>query len=506
MWTGSGNETRAHLVVRNALINFAGESVLLLIGLLTLPAITYGLGANRFGVLILALAVLGYLNLFDLGLGRAVVKFVAEALSTGDQSQIARITWGALLLLFLFGAIGGVGLAVFTLQFVHIAFAIPQGLVDETRGAFLAIAATVPFMTCANGLQGVLHAVQRFDLANSVRVGSGIARSLFLAFAALAGWRLPEITLGLLLLEVVRVATYLTISLYVLPALRDIATDRIAILRLARFGGWLSVSSIVGMTIVYLDRFIIVALLTVSSLTYYAVPAEVITRLKISVTAVTAALFPVLSTDRSKRAIELYAHTTRLTLLVVIPFAIVLTVFGVDLLTLWMGPAFAAKGGRVLQFLAIGFALGAAGRVAHSFLLALGYPDIMAKFHLFELAAYSILAVLLTKAMQIEGMALAWTLRTALETTFVLVALRAKRPQTMSALGSKKLAQVFGAGGLLLVATVAVKLVGITPLLTLVAVGLCVACFALAVWRVILYPVERATLLAAVNLWRRPIG
>ncbi|MCI0403070.1 MAG: flippase, partial [Acidobacteria bacterium] len=54
-------------------------------GVLCIPPIIAGLGAERFGLLALAWAVLGYFNIFDLGLGRATTKFVAESLGRGEH-------------------------------------------------------------------------------------------------------------------------------------------------------------------------------------------------------------------------------------------------------------------------------------------------------------------------------------------------------------------------------------------------------------------------------------
>src|SRR5215207_2112075 len=63
---------------RNAVTNLIGQAVPLLVALLALPVLARSLGADRFGVLSLAWAILGYFSMFDLGLGRAVTKLVAE--------------------------------------------------------------------------------------------------------------------------------------------------------------------------------------------------------------------------------------------------------------------------------------------------------------------------------------------------------------------------------------------------------------------------------------------
>ena len=48
--------------------------------------------------------------------------------------------------------------------------------------------------------------------------------------------------------------------------------------RLLRFGGWMTVSNIVGPLMVTLDRFLIGALISVSAVAYYATPYEVVSQ------------------------------------------------------------------------------------------------------------------------------------------------------------------------------------------------------------------------------------
>src|ERR1700723_1921283 len=48
---------------------------------------------------------------------------------------------------------------------------------------------------------------------------------------------------------------------------------------LLRFGGWMTVSNIVGPLMVTLDRFLIAGLISVTAVAYYATPYELVTKL-----------------------------------------------------------------------------------------------------------------------------------------------------------------------------------------------------------------------------------
>src|SRR3954464_9435549 len=67
-------------VAHNTLLNFLGLAVPLALAFFIVPIAALNLGPARFGLLGLAWAITEYLTLFDLGLGRALVKFVADAL------------------------------------------------------------------------------------------------------------------------------------------------------------------------------------------------------------------------------------------------------------------------------------------------------------------------------------------------------------------------------------------------------------------------------------------
>jgi len=67
-----------------------------------------GLGTERFGLLSLAWVFLGSFSIFDLGLGRATTKFVAEALGKGEHEKVTPLVWTAVTVQAIFGIIGGV--------------------------------------------------------------------------------------------------------------------------------------------------------------------------------------------------------------------------------------------------------------------------------------------------------------------------------------------------------------------------------------------------------------
>src|SRR5439155_3258512 len=86
-------EFNAGLLTRNWMLNLLGWVVPLSVALIAVPYVVTGLGSERFGVLSLASALLGYFGIFDLGLGRAMTKIVAECLAREDLDQLPKVVW-----------------------------------------------------------------------------------------------------------------------------------------------------------------------------------------------------------------------------------------------------------------------------------------------------------------------------------------------------------------------------------------------------------------------------
>src|ERR671923_1253227 len=99
-------EITARLLTRNTLFNFTGQAVCLLVGVATIPFIIRGLGVEGFGLLTIAWIAPEYFTFIDLGLGRAITKYVAEALGKGDKDRVSPLAWTAVTVQAVLGSLG----------------------------------------------------------------------------------------------------------------------------------------------------------------------------------------------------------------------------------------------------------------------------------------------------------------------------------------------------------------------------------------------------------------
>jgi O-antigen/teichoic acid export membrane protein len=95
--------TSGRLLAKNAVWNLIGSATPMVVAVFCIPILIRGLGTERFGVLTLAWAVIGYASLFDLGLGRALTQLVARKLGAGEDREVPALVWTSLLLMWVLG-------------------------------------------------------------------------------------------------------------------------------------------------------------------------------------------------------------------------------------------------------------------------------------------------------------------------------------------------------------------------------------------------------------------
>src|SRR5215813_1407314 len=94
----NGHLTSGRLLAKNTLWNLLGNGAPLILAVFCIPILIRALGKDRFGVLTLAWALIGYASLFDFGLGRALTQLVARKLGAGEERDVPTLVWTSLLL------------------------------------------------------------------------------------------------------------------------------------------------------------------------------------------------------------------------------------------------------------------------------------------------------------------------------------------------------------------------------------------------------------------------
>ena len=403
------------LLARNSLLNLLGSVLPVLVAIIAIPILIRGIGTERFGILSLVWMFVGYFSLFDLGLGKAVTKLVAEKVGTDQENQIPPLVWTSVLLMLLLSCVGAGLLLGGARWLVCDVLRVSEQFENETIFSFYAIAFSLPFIINTSALRGVLIAYQRFGLVNAIRVPQGILN--FLAPLAVLPFStsLVAIVSMLIGLRILVWLAHLYLCLKLYPLLRrNIKCKQILVRPLLNFGGWMTVTNIVSPLMTYLDRFFIASVVSTTAVAFYAAPYQVVTKLLIVPGALLGVLFPAFSSSLSnsgQRTQQLFENGIQAIFFILFPLVLIILFFAHEGLRLWLGIEFAEKSAVVLQLLAVGILINSLTLVPFTFLQSAGRPDLTAKFHLVEFPLYIIALWEILPGYGIAGAAGVWVAR-----------------------------------------------------------------------------------------------
>lgn len=413
-------------VLKNAAHNLLGQGLPLIVAFYCIPHLITVLGVERFGFLTLIWVVVGYLSIFDLGLGQALTKLMAEKIGHGDHDKIPELFWTAMWLMCGLSVAGLLIAEMLIPYLIDHMFNLSSGLKQEARSALSIAALSLPFVIVSTGSRGVLEAYQRFDLVNWLRIPLGIFNFVApLLVASYLSNDLSFITAILVFARLIFLCGTMWLCFKINPALWPLQKIQSALLRpLFGFGGWMTLTNLMGPMMVYLDRFVIGALLSMSAVAYYVTPYEAITKMWIIPSALIGALFSAFSSNLAQhveRTVKQFDKAIEGIFLLMLPITMLVMAFAHEGLTLWLGHDFAIHAVNVFQILAIGVFINSIGRVPSVFILAAGRPDIPAKLFMLELPIYLFSLWFMLGRWGVEGAAIAWVARIVLDNLVMFI-------------------------------------------------------------------------------------
>lgn len=398
-------------------LNLIGLGVPSLLALGTVPVMIHALGGEGYGRFALAWGVLGYLTIFDLGIGRAVSRQVAMARHSDRPDSVRAVVRRGILSQSLLGSLIA-GVAMIIVSFLDTRFdatiAPHHTLVPSLRW----LAGALPLVMIGAVLQGAFEGIGDFVRLNVARAVSSALLLLLPVFTVHWGGDLRSAIAALTIARGIGVGVTAALLITVLPTAPRTAGPG-GPLDLYRFGGWITVSGIANPFLTQSDRFIVQQALGAVAVTQYTAPLDMITRLAIFPTSLVGALFPrfvSLHAAGDIATLKRLARTWTVRLAVGMGIAIAILIAATPaLLHAWIGPAM-ANATLPAQWLLLATWVNAIAWVPTIYLLAIGRPDLPAKSHLLQVPAYLTLAIVLTTRWGMLGTALATLARVTIDT------------------------------------------------------------------------------------------
>jgi O-antigen/teichoic acid export membrane protein len=268
---------------------------------------------------------------------------------------------------------------------------------------------------------------------------------------------------------------------------------------MAAFSGWSSAGGLVATLMMQIDRLCVAVFGSVAGLTYYAVPAQLASRVNL-LGAVSASVFfsrvgSLLARNDLDELARQHAAARRLLVWLTLAVALPVVTFGPAFLEVWIGPDMRAFGGSILVALVVGHALIGVTSIDAALVEGCGRPDLTTKATVGWAAAALVAGALSYPWLQAGAIAGAITLWLAgLGVTTAMLARRVFQPCRGSA---RRLAAGAGGAAILALALHAALVAFIVDVRSAVAIML-VCGAAILLWgsATVLTPTDRHLLFA----------
>jgi O-antigen/teichoic acid export membrane protein len=331
--------------------NIAGRFISILVWFLLTPFILDSIGPDAYGLWVLATSLLSYGYLLDLGMSVTLTRDVSEHVSRGEFDVARETVATTVRLQALMGCVAFLAGLVLALLITPV-FQVDVELRDELPIVIALMGATVGLSLAAGPLTAVLRGVQRYDLVNVLIIANVLMT---------AGGIIAVLGAGGGLVAMIAV----TIPVTVVTAVVGIALVRRAApsivgwrggsrshgRRILGFSAPIFTVQVAGLLQSRSDEFIIGALLSVGSVTPYALGRRLSEIPQIVGDQALKSLLPIsaeLAADRDLSLVKrAFVSGTRIALALVAPLGLVIATLAGPILAVWVGPEYSNPGAVV---------------------------------------------------------------------------------------------------------------------------------------------------------------
>lgn len=382
-----------------------------LILLVSIPLVRVQLDPERFAAFTVLLSAVGLLAVLDGGLGRASTFFISLSLKRNDRLHTLSVFHGVLAV----GLVFSLALGMAAAAAGH--FVSGHALVTA-RPALLVLTTFAPVFVACSLFRGFLEAEHRFGRSGSLQLihGTAIGIAPVILFSlstdpALFAWAVgvARVVMALALLHSAGLANRR--SWFVSPSMLIHAR------RVFGYTKWLFLSNMIGLTIVFADRFFVASLFTSTVVAAYVLPMEMIGRLQIFIGAFCSVIFPKLvarTSDGAASNSHRFVNDAQGAVMAATTAAgFAIASVAEPLMQWWLGDALAPEAARVLVVGAAGVGLIAGAALAMLELNSRGVTRPVALLHAVEMPVYLALLYLAARSSSLELLLLVWIARLA---------------------------------------------------------------------------------------------
>lgn len=339
---------------KNIGINFIGLILPVFVSLVTVPAYIHGMGVERYGVINLVWALIGYFSVLDLGISMATENHIAKAHHSNDGT-IERIFWSAFFLNLVTGIIGALLIWIAAYFYVVEIATVSAAFKQEVIAALPWIALAVPVANISWVFAGAINGMEKFGLFN---VNQTVGTFLFqLIPLGAIYWISPSLAVVVPAAVIARILAAVLLGVGTWRAIgfkRVLKPEWPLIRELFGYSRWLVLYSGANVISTALDRIMIGSMMGARYVAYYVTPQNLVTRLNMLPVAMLRTLFPRFSAVDNDHADQLSHEALAFLNCAFTPCVIVGIMALAPFMTLWVGHDMSSHSASVGRILAIG--------------------------------------------------------------------------------------------------------------------------------------------------------
>jgi O-antigen/teichoic acid export membrane protein len=314
----------------------------------------------EYSAWVLILQCSAYINLLDLGMQTAVGKFVAEYEAVGDRTASSRVLSNSFVILCMSALVGALTVATVAWRVPQLFRQMPTALTGELRQGILVVGLSTVLALPFGVFLAAFTGLQKYGFPTALAVTSKFVSSAALAALVLMHGKLVQLAW---LMGICNVST----AAGQLWGWRKYAIDRVGFafklidretaLRLAKYGGVLSIWTVATLLISGLDV-VIVGHYDYKDTGYYGIATAATNFLLVVISSVFGPLLPAVSSMQSEKTPsqigEVVIKVTRYCVLLLCLLGLPLFFGAFPLLKFWVGYSYALQSAPFLQILVLG--------------------------------------------------------------------------------------------------------------------------------------------------------
>ena len=402
-------------IVRNSTTNALRGGLSFVLVLFLTPFIISRLGATGFGIWALTNALVSYVGLIDLGIGSALVKFVAEYQAKGDDAQINVLLNTAFAIYAILGTLAFGLLAAQRGWMIHTFFHIGSGLQGDVEFVFLGSLVIFVINLAFGVFAGLLNGLQRMDLTNLTAAIAAVINAVGVVMALNLGYGLRGLVIVSAIVALVSIAINAVMAKREFKALvfNPFCFRLSYVKNLLNFGLQLQVVGLASLVHAQLDKIVLGYFLGLNPVMYYEAATRVIERLRALPMILLSPIMPAASElhagQESETLHKLYHRSLKYVTLTSLPVFVFVAIFAHPLVSLWLGPGYEMTA-FALQFLAMANFVNLLTGPGFLVLVGMGKPKYGTYFSLLALLTNAVLSVALVSRSGYAGAVLGPTI------------------------------------------------------------------------------------------------